>query len=64
LLAPLSKSAGGTERCGRTVFADKNDPDYRKILETFDSVQKLIREQPRIDMPNGKPAPGVCRLTF
>ncbi|MDR1960585.1 MAG: hypothetical protein LBQ54_16360 [Planctomycetaceae bacterium] len=62
LLAPLAKSAGGTERCG-IIFPDKNDSDYRKILETFEPVLKSITKQPRIDMPDGKPAPDVCRLT-
>jgi hypothetical protein len=64
LLAPLAKSSGGTERCGRAVFADKNDPDYRKILETFSSIQESLQQTPRIDMPNGRPAPGVCRETY
>jgi hypothetical protein len=62
LLAPLSKSSGGTERCG-AVFADKNDPDYQKILSTFEPVTKSVRNQPRIDMPNGVPAKNVCRQT-
>ncbi|MDR0611747.1 MAG: hypothetical protein LBG58_16700, partial [Planctomycetaceae bacterium] len=37
LLAPLAKSAGGTESCG-IIFADKNDPDYQKILDTFKPI--------------------------
>jgi hypothetical protein len=28
LLAPLAKAAGGTEKCGKAVFAGTNDPDY------------------------------------
>ena len=63
LLAPLAESAGGTERCGRAVFADKNDPDYQRILETFTPVIESLRATPRIDMPGGLPAPNVCRLT-
>ena len=35
LLAPLAKSAGGTEQCGQPVFASTSDPDYQKILQTF-----------------------------
>ncbi|MDR2346675.1 MAG: hypothetical protein LBE18_11460 [Planctomycetaceae bacterium] len=62
LLAPLSKSAGGTERCG-IIFEDKNDPDYQKIIAAFKTVTSSIKKQPRIDMPNGKPAKNVCRLT-
>lgn len=63
LLAPLAKSAGGTEKCGRAVFSDRNDPDYKRILETFGSIQESLLVRPRIDMPNGVPAPDVCRLT-
>ncbi|MDR0704422.1 MAG: hypothetical protein LBF88_05475 [Planctomycetaceae bacterium] len=62
LLAPLAKSSGGTERCG-IIFADKNDPDYQKILNTFQPITQSLNHQPRIDMPNSKPAPNVCRLT-
>ena len=50
LLAPLSKGAGGTERCGKPVFASKDDPDYRKILATFEPIHKLLKERPRADM--------------
>jgi hypothetical protein len=63
LLAPLAKSSGGTERCGRAVFADKNDADYRKILGTFAPIVESLKATPRIDMPGGKPAPDVCRIT-
>jgi len=50
LLAPLAKSAGGTEVCGRAVFASKDDPDYRKILHVFRPVRKLLEARPRADM--------------
>ena len=63
LLAPLAKSAGGTEQCGKAIFVDKSDPDYVKILETFSAIQEEIKTRPRIDMPGGAPAPDVCRLT-
>ena len=52
LLAPLAREAGGTQQCGRAVFASTDDPDYRKILETFRPVQKLVDDLPRADMPN------------
>ena len=51
LSAPLAKSAGGTQKCGRAVFADKVDPDYRRILDTFETLQTLLKERPRADMP-------------
>ena len=32
LRAPLASSAGGSSRCEPTVFADTDDPDYRRLL--------------------------------
>ena len=49
LLAPLAKSAGGTEACGRPVFASQDDPDYRKILATFRPIAELLKTRPRPD---------------
>jgi hypothetical protein len=43
------------------VFADRRDPDYQAILATFDPVVALLKSRPRMDMPGGVPAPGVCR---
>ncbi|MGM0490970.1 MAG: hypothetical protein ACQESR_29955 [Planctomycetota bacterium] len=50
LMAPLAKSAGGTQRCGQPVFSSRDDPDYRAILETFRSVKKRLSRTPRMDM--------------
>ncbi|MAG58964.1 MAG: hypothetical protein CMJ83_21970 [Planctomycetes bacterium] len=50
LLAPLAEEAGGTGRCGKPVFRSKADPDYRKILETFDPIHELLKKRPRADM--------------
>ena len=50
LLAPLAKSAGGTQACGKPVFRSKDDPDYRAILKTFEPIRKLLKERPRMDM--------------
>ena len=50
LLAPLSKEAGGTQKCGHPVFLSKDDPDYQKILKTFEPVHELLKESPRADM--------------
>lgn len=64
LLAPLAKQAGGTEKCGKAIFASQADPDYQKILQTFAPVHKLLKETPRPDMPEYKercevePSPG------
>jgi len=51
LLAPLAKSAGGTQQCGRAVFASKDDPDYQRILKTFQPLETLLKTRPRADMP-------------
>ena len=50
LLAPLAKTAGGTEKCGRPVFASTADPDYQKIFRTFEPIQALLKERPREDL--------------
>jgi hypothetical protein len=58
LLAPLAKSAGGTEACGAAVFPDTDDPDYQRVLATFQPIHELMRRQPRMDMPGA--IPGAC----
>lgn len=50
LLAPLADSAGGTQQCGKPVFQSRDDPDYQKILNTFEPVRQLLQERPRADM--------------
>jgi hypothetical protein len=50
MLAPLAKSAGGTEKCAQVIFKSKDDPDYRKIMEVFDPVRKMLEQLPRADM--------------
>ncbi len=50
LRAPLAKTAGGLESCGTPVFASKEDPDYRRLLATFQPIHALLTENPRYDM--------------
>jgi len=50
LRAPLAKTAGGYEGCGQAVFADTDDPDYQKIIQSFERLQEKFRQRPRIDM--------------
>ena len=59
-LAPLAKSAGGTEACGQAVFANPHDPDYQAVLQTFDPIRHLLQTRPRMDMPG---AVSTCDLT-
>jgi len=61
LVAPLAKSAGGSERCGKPVFKDKNDPDYQAILATFEPVTEMLEQRPRMDMPGGEASCEVSR---
>ncbi|HUT36111.1 MAG TPA: hypothetical protein VNE39_21665 [Planctomycetota bacterium] len=56
LLAPLARAAGGAERCGKPVFASKDDPDYQAVLKTFLPIHELMKQRPRMDMPGAKPA--------
>ncbi len=51
LLAPLANKAGGTQRCGKPVFLSTDDPDYQRILKTFEPIHALLKERPRADMP-------------
>ncbi|HDP35048.1 MAG TPA: hypothetical protein ENN29_08070 [Candidatus Hydrogenedentes bacterium] len=54
LLAPLAKSAGGTQACGEAVFRDKSDPDYQRLLATFQPIRDLLAGKPRFDMMTPK----------
>jgi hypothetical protein len=59
LLAPLSRSAGGTEACGVAVFQDTQDPDYQRILTL---TEQSFREQGghrRMDIVRGERAASV-----
>jgi hypothetical protein len=50
LMAPLAQAAGGSQRCGKAVFASQDDPDYRAILDTFQLIDTLLQTGPREDM--------------
>jgi hypothetical protein len=50
LMAPLAEKAGGTQKCGQPVFLSTDDPDYQRILKTFEPIHKLLKERPRADM--------------
>jgi hypothetical protein len=50
LLAPLAAEAGGTQLCGQPVFTSTDDPDYQRILRTFDPIRALLERLPRADM--------------
>jgi hypothetical protein len=61
LLAPLAPEAGGYGRCGKTVFADKQDPDYQKLLASIQSGKALFAARPPWGAPGWKPNPQYVR---
>jgi hypothetical protein len=61
LLAPLAKSAGGSGKCNKVVFADTSDRDYQAIFATFKPVMKTLKQSPRMDMPHSQPSSNVSR---
>ncbi len=55
LLAPLARTAGGLELCGKPVFADTGDPDYRKVLAAIHDAKRELDRIKRFDMPGFRP---------
>ncbi|NUQ62723.1 MAG: NPCBM/NEW2 domain-containing protein [Pirellulales bacterium] len=50
LMAPLAQSAGGWQRCGEAVFANKDDPDYRRFLAALTGLRTMLAQRPREDL--------------
>jgi len=50
LRAPLAKEAGGLALCGRAVFADANDADYRTIRAAIDEAAGQLAGKRRFGM--------------
>ena len=61
LLAPLAKSAGGYESCGKAIFKNKKDPRYRKILSGVERRKQHLDQIKRFDMPGFTPRPEYIR---
>jgi len=55
LLAPLAAASGGFELCGRPVFTDTSDEDYRKVLRAVEDSKRRLDEIRRFDMPGFRP---------
>jgi hypothetical protein len=55
LLAPLAKSAGGTEKCGQAVFPSRDDPDAKALIDTLNRLAQEIKTNPREDMLTQRP---------
>jgi hypothetical protein len=54
LLGPLARSAGGWESCG-AVFADAQDPGYRRLLEAIERGKEEADVRPRYGTPAFRP---------
>ncbi len=50
LVAPLARSAGGTEKCGQAVYATRDDPQYRAALGAIEAAVARAMRRPRRDL--------------
>jgi mono/diheme cytochrome c family protein len=50
LVAPLARSAGGSQQCGEVIYRDQQDPDYRTLAELLDEAVRRAWERPRRDV--------------
>ena len=57
LRAPLSKAAGGTQRCQGTVYADGTDKDYQSVRDLVAAAVKKAWQFPRRDLQSVAAAP-------
>ncbi len=55
LLAPLGRSAGGDESCSKPIFADRNDPDFKKLTDILAKIKAQAQSNPRADMFDQRP---------
>lgn len=55
LLAPLAKTAGGLELCGKPIFPNTDDPLYKKTLAAIQNAHQQLQEGKRFDMPGFRP---------
>ena len=73
LLMPLASSAGGIDMFSKTekdengnrkpivVFKDKNDPDYKVLLESLEKSKAAMDKIKRFDMPGFRPSEHYLR---
>jgi mono/diheme cytochrome c family protein len=50
LIAPLARSSGGSEKCGRPVYRDPSDPDYQVVLKLVREGVRKAWDAPRRDL--------------
>lgn len=61
LMAPLAKSAGGFESCGKPIFTGKDDSDYQTVLRAVERTKQELDTIKRFDMPDFVPRPQYVR---
>jgi len=72
LIAPLAKQSGGYGLCRQrkkngepgdsaVVFANTDDPDYRKVLQLCRDGKRHLQQNRRFDMPGFRPTPMYVR---
>jgi hypothetical protein len=65
VLGPLSKEAGGYDRCSREtkvpVFKDKHDADYKILRDYLDVLHDAQNRNKRFNMPGFKPSEHYVR---
>jgi hypothetical protein len=57
LMRNLAKSAGGWAENRKAIFNDRNDPEYRTVLEALERAAESVRKYPRMDMPGAVAIP-------
>lgn len=50
LTAPLAKEAGGSGKCGKAVYQNADDADYKAVLQLVDDAVKKAWAAPRRDV--------------
>ena len=50
LVGPLAKEAGGTEKCGRVVYASAADENYLAVRRLVEAAVNRAWEKPRRDV--------------
>jgi len=63
LRAPLAASAGGTEKCGSTVYASADDADYQAVFALVDDALARVWAHPRRDLQALTRSPLLQSLT-
>lgn len=51
----MAVEGGGLGDCGESVFANKDDGDYKRLLSAIDGAAEQLKSQKRFDMPGFVP---------